>query len=84
MSAKTLFFVQPYVVKHHKLVASGALTFLEAGEALQVGSEVARRRAGVVVMAQSYDPERQALSRPRVLHIHGRVPAGWTEEKIAA
>ena len=84
MSAKTLFFVQPYVEKRHKLVASGALTFRDDAEALQVGATMARRRAGVVVLAQSYDPQKQNLSRPVVLRVHGKVPGEWTELNRAA
>ena len=41
MSEKTLFFVQPYVVRRHKLLASGALTFRSADEALEVGAGLA-------------------------------------------
>jgi hypothetical protein len=84
MTEKTLFFVQPYVVKRHKLIASGALTFVDDGDALEVGAELARRRAGVVVMSQSYDAERHAMSRPKVLRIHGKVPEGWSETREAA
>ncbi|MCW6511965.1 hypothetical protein [Lichenifustis flavocetrariae] len=78
MAQKTLFFVQPYVVRKHKLMASGAQTYLSSGEALEAGVDLARRRAGIVVMSQSYDTERQVMSRPTVLRIHGRVPDDWT------
>ena len=84
MPNKTLYFVQPYVVKHHKLVASGALTFRTFDEAIATGAQMANRRAGVVVMAQSYDAERQVMSRPTVLRIHGRVPDGWLVDRAAA
>lgn len=84
MREKTLFFVQPYVVRKHKLVASGALTFLDDREALDEGAMLARRRAGVVVMSQSYDVERHAMSRPIVLRIHGRVPDDWSAIRQAA
>ena len=84
MPEKTLFFVQPFVVRRHKLAASGALTFLDQGEALDAGATLARRRAGIVVLAQSYDAARQSLTRPRVLRIHGKVPAEWTAERVAA
>jgi hypothetical protein len=79
MALKTLFFVQPYDVRRHKLVASGAQTFLSDRDALRAGADLARRRAGIVVMSQSYDTDRQKLSRPTVLRIHGRVPQEWTE-----
>lgn len=84
MSDKTLFFVQPYVVRRHKLAASGAMTFTERGQALEAGAVLARQRAGVVVLAQSYDPARQVLNRPTVLRIHGRVPAAWSTDRLAA
>jgi hypothetical protein len=84
VAQKTLFFVQPYDVRRHKLVASGAQTFVSDGDALRVGADLARRRAGVVVMSQSYDTERQKLNRPTVLRIHGRVPAEWDDNRQAA
>ena len=77
MAQKTLFFAQPYDLRRQKLVAGGAQTFLHEHEALRVGATLARRRAGVVVLSQSYDAERQKLNRPVVLRIHGRVPADW-------
>lgn len=84
MTEKTLFFVQPYVVRRNKLVASGALTFKNRDEAIAAGDGLARRRAGIVVMAQSYDPARQALMPPRVLRVYGRVPGEWAASKLAA
>ena len=84
MSLKTLFFVQPYVLKREKLVAAGALTFVEAREALCEGAALARRRAGVLVLSQSYDPARQNLSRPVVLRVYGNVPEEWLEGRKAA
>ena len=84
MSQKTLYSVQPYVLRRHKLAASGALTFLDRAEALEAGAGLARRRAGIVVLAQSYDASRQALLRPVVLQRYGRVPAEWTDTKLAA
>ena len=84
MPSKTLFFVQPYVVKRHKLAASGAVTFTEQDQALEAGAALARKRAGVVVLAQSYDPARQVLNKPTVLRIHGRVPAAWSADRLAA
>ncbi len=84
MSAKTLFFVQPYALKRDKLVARGALTFIDHAEALDAGAALARRRAGVVVLSQSYDPARQNLSRPVVLRLHGQVPTEWAGARQAA
>jgi hypothetical protein len=84
VAQKTLFFVQPYDVRRHKLVASGAQTFLSDGDALQAGAALARRRAGVVVMSQSYDTVQQKLNRPTVLRIHGRVPDDWNDTRQAA
>ena len=81
MAQKILYFVQPYDVRRQKLVASGAQTFMSDADALQVGAVLARRRAGVVVLSQSYDTERQKLNRPTVLRIHGRVPAEWIESR---
>lgn len=77
MAHKTLFFVQPYSIRRHKLVAGGAQTFRSGGEALQAGATLARSRAGIVVMSQSYDAERQVLNRPTVLRVYGRVPGEW-------
>jgi hypothetical protein len=74
---KTLFFVQPYVLRHGRIVARGALTFHEKGEALAAGAALARRRAGVVVLAQSYNAQQSVMTRPAVLRIHGRVPDEW-------
>jgi hypothetical protein len=85
MALKTLFFVQPYFVRKNKLFADGAKTFLSLGEAQQAGAVAARRRAGVVVLSQSYDTERQMLGRPSVLHVYGRVPDEWGDNlKVAA
>lgn len=84
MAVKTLFFVQPYELRRQKLVAHGAQTFISHGDALRVGADLARRRAGVVVMSQSYDTERQKLNRPTVLRIHGRVPAEWLGDRQEA
>ena len=84
MAQKTLFFVQPYLLRKQKLPADGAGTFISDGEALQVGADLARRRAGVVVMSQSYDTERQMLNRPQVLRIHGHVPDEWMAGRQAA
>ena len=77
MSIKTLFFVQPYAVKRQKLAPRGALTFFNGSEALKAGAQIARRRAGVVVMSQNYDAERDLMARPVVLTIHGQVPDEW-------
>jgi hypothetical protein len=84
MSEKTLYFVQPYVVRRSKLVASGALTFMHREEALATGEGLARRRAGIVVLAQSYDPERHTMMPPRVMRVYGRVPSEWTASRLAA
>lgn len=84
MAQKTLFFVQPYMLRKQKLQADGARTFVSDGEALQFGADLARRRAGVVVMSQSYDTERQKLNRPQVLRIHGQVPDEWMPGRQAA
>lgn len=84
MGEKTLFFVQPFVMRHHKLAAAGALTFLEPEDALETGADLARRRAGIVVLAQSYDPSQKMLAKPKVLKIHGKVPAEWTASRMAA
>ncbi len=84
MAQKTLFFVQPYTLRKQKLQADGAQTFVNDGEALQVGAALARRRTGVVVMSQSYDTERQVLNRPHVLRIHGQVPNEWIATRRAA
>ena len=84
MAQKTLFFVQPYLMRKQKLQADGARTFINDGEALQVGADLARWRAGVVVMSQSYDTERQVLGRPQVLRIHGQVPDEWGAGRQAA
>ena len=84
MSDKTLFFVQPYAIRRRKLVPSGALTFFKAEEAIEAGAGLARRRAGIVVLAQTYDPVKQVMNRPRVLHIHGQVPTEWTDSRQAA
>ncbi|MDX7951658.1 hypothetical protein P7D22_10810 [Lichenihabitans sp. Uapishka_5] len=81
MAQKTLFFVQPYLMRKQKLQAEGARTFINDGEALRVGADMARRRAGVVVMAQSYDTDRQILCRPEVLRIHGHVPDEWMRNR---
>jgi hypothetical protein len=77
MAIKTLFFVQPYLVRKHKLMAGGAQTFVAARDALAAGSVLARSRAGVVVMSQTYDTERQLLGRPTVLRAYGHVPEEW-------
>lgn len=84
MGDKTLYFVQPFVMRKRKLAAAGALTFVDQAEAVEAGAALARRRAGIVVLAQSYDAARQTLSRPRVLQIYGHVPSEWEADKRAA
>ena len=84
MTEKTLYFVQPYVVRRNKLAASGALTFTHREEALAAGESLSRRRAGIVVLAQSYDSARQVLMPPRVLRALGRVPDEWMASRLAA
>ena len=74
---RRLFFVQPYRMKHHRLVASGALTFEERHDALAAGLHAARFRPGVVVLAQDIDGRSGRLGKPEVVAIHGRVPDGW-------
>lgn len=80
---KTLFFVQPYLMKRHKLVASGALTFDEAADALAAGRRTARFRAGVVVLAQQIEARSGFMGQPRVIAIHGHVPEIWRERATA-
>ena len=84
MSDKTLFFVQPFTRRRGKLAAGGALTYRYPEEALRNGVALARRHAGIVVLAQSYDVERQVLLPPRVLQVLGQVPAEWDRSKKAA
>ena len=84
MDDKTLYFVQPFVMRKHKLAAAGALTFVDQAEAVEAGAALARRRTGIVVLAQSYDAGRQTLMLPRVLHIYGHVPSEWSTDKRAA
>ena len=84
MTEKTLYFVQPYSVRRDKLAAGGATTFFHREEAIAAGEALARRRAGIVVLAQTYDPAKQALMPPRILRVYGRVPSEWTASELAA
>ena len=74
---RRLFFVQPYRTKHHRLVASGALTFEDRQDAIAAGLHAARFRPGVVVLAQDVDARSGRLGKPDILAIHGRVPDAW-------
>lgn len=75
---RTAFFVQPYIVRRHKLMASGALAFDTRADAIAAGARLARFRAGIVVLSQMVDAATGKLGRPEILATHGRVPAGWT------
>ena len=74
---RTLFFVQPYRMKHQRLVAGGAMTFEDEDAATLAGRRAARFRSGVVVLAQDVDGRTGFMSKPRVIAIHGRVPDPW-------
>ena len=74
---ETLFFVQPYRLKHHRLVAGGALAFDDQDEAISAGRRTARFRPGVVVLSQEIDTRSGHKGKPNVIAIHGRVPDPW-------
>ena len=74
---KTLFFVQPYVTRRRKLVASGATLFDEEADAVAAGARTARVRPGVVVLSQMVDARTGLMGRPKVIALHGRVPDRW-------
>ena len=74
---KTLFFVQPYVRRRRKLVASGATTFEEEADALAAGARIARFRPGVVVVSQVVDARTGTMARPEIIAVHGRIPDAW-------
>ncbi len=76
---KRIFCVQPYGLKRHKLAAGGALVFDDLEDAASAGRKLARSRAGVVVLSQDMDARSGLLSKPRIVAIHGRVPASWYE-----
>ncbi len=76
---KTLFFVQPYVMRRRKLLASGATAFEEAADAVAAGARIARFRPGVVVMSQVVDARTGHMGKPEIIAIHGRVPDAWRD-----
>lgn len=81
---KVLFFVQPYVLRRGKLMASGASVFEEAADALAAGNRLARFRPGVVVISQAVDGRSGSMSKPEVLAVYGRVPEGWRHTGAAS
>ena len=80
---KVLFFVQPYLLRRGRLMASGASMFDEAADALAAGSRSARFRPGVVVISQAVDGRSGYMGKPEVLAIHGRVPEAWRDAVAA-
>lgn len=76
---KTIFCIQPYTLKRHKLAACGAMVFADREDAVVAGRRLARARAGVVILSQDVDVETGLMSKPRIIAIHGCVPASWQE-----
>lgn len=74
---KRIYCVQPYCVRRHKLAASGATVFAERDAAVAAGSNLARSRAGIVVLSQDIDARSGLMGKPQVIAIHGRVPDNW-------
>jgi hypothetical protein len=79
MSEQTLFIVQPYQAKPHRLVPLSAQVFDDEGSARRAGSRLARFRAGVVVLSQTVDAATARKDLPATLAIHGEVPDAWLE-----
>jgi hypothetical protein len=79
MSEQTLFIVQPYQAKPHRLVPLSAQVFDDEGSARRAGSRLARFRAGVVVLSQTIDTVTARKDLPATLAVHGEVPGAWLE-----
>lgn len=84
MTEQTLFIVQPYRSKPHRLVALPAQVFDDESDARRAARSLARFRAGIVVLSQTVDPATAQKGRPATLAIHGQVPEGWQEGRKAA
>jgi hypothetical protein len=80
----TVFIIQPYAAKPHRLVPQPAQLFDDEACARRAASRLARFRAGVVVLSQTVDPLTARRGRPATLAIHGRVPEAWTQVQSAA
>ncbi len=74
---ETLFILQPYQAKSHRLVPLPAQVFDDEAAARRAASRLARFRAGIVVMAQEIDRATARKGRPAPLAIHGAVPEEW-------
>ena len=81
---ETLFILQPYQAKPHRLVPLPAQVFDDEAAARRAAGRLARFRAGIVVMAQEVDPVTARKGRPAPLAIHGRVPDEWRALPAAA
>ena len=80
---ETLFIVQPYRAKPHRLVPLPAQLFDDERSARQAGARLARFRSGIVVLSQTIDHATAGKGRPTALAIHGQVPDSWTALKAA-
>ncbi len=80
---ETVFIVQPYQAKPHRLVALPAQMFDDEASARQAARRLARFRAGIVVLSQAVDPVTAKKEVPAALAIHGQVPEGWRALRAA-
>ncbi len=82
--SETIFVVQPYQAKPHRLIALPAQVFDDEAAARRAGGRLARFRAGVVVLSQTIDHATSVRGKPAPLAIHGKVPDGWKSLSRAA
>ena len=80
---ETLFIVQPYQSKPHRLVALPAQIFDDEASARRAAHRLARFRAGIVVLSQEVDPLTWKRALPFALAIHGQVPDDWKAVRAA-
>lgn len=83
MADHTVYIVQPYVAKPHRLVPQPAQAFEDEGSARRAAGRLARFRAGVLVLSQAIDPFTAQKGVPATLAIYGQVPEGWTDRRAA-
>ena len=83
MAEHTMFIVQPYQAKPHRLVGLAAQVFDDERSARAAARRLARFRAGIVVLAQTIDVATARKGKPSTIAIHGTVPAVWNESLAA-
>jgi hypothetical protein len=74
MARQTVYIVQPYVGARGRLVEGVLREYGDEGRARQAGAALSAKRAGVLVLAVSCEPDFDQWDEPRVLAAYGETP----------